>query len=1082
MPDLRPDFERALLADLVGPYSLDPSSTETLAHAPLRWYLAGFLAPDGTKPDDPSLEEENEEAGDDTDEGDSAASDGAPKTPRRLPSSMGLTVFVAPGVNEIVARASWGEYTRHEDEKSKQVRWHRSPSGPHEVRIPLDAGGETTLPNKVVAIWQVEAAPAGSGLPVGARVVNVFLVNRRDVQEGEALSASCVFQVGLEVRGELASRENHRGEGSLDTDEAIADLQYRDIREWTVGHGVGAEVLREGDRAVGARSVWIPSWDVPRVEPRSESTVTVEMDALASLANAADVQRTLGSLPDLYAKWIARQAELGPTLSEPRRETLDTLLRKAKKAAERIRRGIDILATDEQARRAFVLANRAMANARKATGTTEPPRWRLFQLAFVLLCIDDMVHARQSTFRDQVDLIFFPTGGGKTEAYLGLVAFTLVLRRLHGQSRPDGGLGVTVLLRYTLRLLTLDQLGRAATLICALELLRQKSPAELGAVRFAVGLWVGRSASANTIEDFQEQNRFFRDGRGGASPCPLPVCPWCGTPFDGTSFTTQTKPFERVITSCAKLDCPFNTGRNPEGVPIVFVDEPIYRELPCFVVATVDKLAMLPWRGATAKLFGRATSREGGAFYGRTDDAKGATKLPEGLPPPELIIQDELHLISGPLGTMVGLYETAVLELCTRDGVGPKIIASTATVRRADAQCKALYGRGVRVFPPPGPTESDTYFSEVDRTSLGRRYVGVAASGRAMKALLLRTYVALLGAAEKHFADDPEAADPYQTLVGYFNSLRELGGMRRLLEDDVRERSKGAEALRMPADSQPPHRWLRPRFIENEPVELTSRQDTATIAEAKDRLRVPRGKSGSVDVVLASNMISVGVDIDRLGLMVIAGQPKTASEYIQASSRVGRKKDKPGLVVTAFNVHKPRDRSHYERFANFHESFYRAVEATSVTPFAEPALERGLVGALVTMIRLGDEKISGPKDVVQIAQASGVVDRAIKALATRARVAAEVGAEDALATDVERMARNLVQAWATLVAQGDVKRYGKFEKGTETPLFHMALDADAPKPPDARARFRLPTSMRDVEESVPLWLTTGTLAEDDRGE
>jgi len=339
----------------------------------------------------------------------------------------------------------------------------------------------------------------------------------------------------------------------------------------------------------------------------------------------------------------------------------------------------------------------------------------------------------EHTDRKTVELIFFPTGGGKTEAYLGLIAFTLLLRRFRGMERPDQGLGVAVLLRYTLRLLTLDQLGRAATLICALEKIRQEDPKRLGGVRFSVGLWVGKSATANTLAEVGKKIVEYRNATSKAlgSPFPLPNCPWCGAELNRDSLVlgpTRTKP-TGVLVGCTDFNCDFSAGKNPEGLPVLFVDEQVYRELPCFVVATVDKFAMLPWRGETGMLFGRVHGRTGKMFYGPLDGSqKTEQALPEGLRPPELIVQDELHLIAGPLGTMVGLYETAIEALCTRDGshpVLPKVIAATATVRRAGRQIQALFGRAdTAIFPPPGVSESDSYFAGVDREAPGRLYLG----------------------------------------------------------------------------------------------------------------------------------------------------------------------------------------------------------------------------------------------------------------------------------------------------------------------------------------------------------------------
>ena len=471
------------------------------------------------------------------------------------------------------------------------------------------------------------------------------------------------------------------------------------------------------------------------------------------------------------------------------------------------------------------------------------------------------------------------------------------------------------------------------------------------------------------------------------------------------------------------------------------------------------------------------------------------TALPDGLSPPELIVQDELHLISGPLGTMVGLYETAIEELCSRPAKGPsslgegeprirpKIVASTATVRRAAEQVQALFGRDdMTLFPPPGADDADTFFAEADTGSKGRLYVGVAAPGRAVKALLLRTYVALLGAAEKLF--DPkgppdQTADAYATLVGYFNSLRELGGMRRLVEDEVHRLCGEDPRGRTPRNAGEGHPWVRRRTIKNEPVELTSRRSTAEIAHAKSQLRIPHTQAEHIDVVLASNMISVGVDIDRLGLMVVAGQPKTTSEYVQASSRVGRAKSRPGLVVTVLNAHKPRDRSHYERFGAYHESLYRFVEATSVTPFSAPALDRGLSGTLVAMTRLGNPSLTPSTAVRKTDEATAAALAAVERIADKAaRERPRASEEESLRVrdEVRRLGKNLVSAWASVVKSENVERYSTFEDKEGIALLYTALDGAAPEKGTQWAKFRAPTSMRDVEPSVHLWKSRQGLA------
>jgi hypothetical protein len=701
-----------------------------------------------------------------------------------------------------------------------------------------------------------------------------------------------------------------------------------------------------------------------------------------------------------------------------------------------------------------------------------------------------------------VELIFFPTGGGKTEAYLGVIAFALLLRRLRGRERPDGGLGVAVLLRYTLRLLTLDQLARAATLMCALEVLRRERPSELGVVRFSVGLWVGSSATANTMGAVKPQIQAYKadKSRHPTSPFPLTDCPWCRTELgkDSIRIVPRANKEQAVVVACKDFRCPFSARQNPDGLPVVFVDEQVYRELPSFVVGTVDKFAMLPWRGETGALFGRvnamaAPDDRGAAaqFFGPMDAVpKHAAALPDGLVPPELIVQDELHLISGPLGTMVGLYETAIEWLAERPGPTPaskpKILASTATVRRARGQIRALFGRNdVAVFPPPGIDESETWFATVERDAPGRLYVGVAGQGRSMKSLLLRTYTALLaGAMRQH---DPAAgkaspADPFLTLTGYFNSLRELGGMRRLVEDEVRTRVLQAPEKR-PEDVAGPHPWFAERKVQEEPVELTSRRSAGEIKRAKARLDAHFVEDGHVDVLLASNMISVGVDIDRLGLMVVAGQPKTTAEYIQASSRVGRRH--PGLVVTVFNLAKPRDRSHYERFASYHESFYRFVEANSLTPFSGPALDRGLAGSLVAMARLGDLALTPADGVMRVTEHKDRALAAADALAERVHRAgspnADAGSLRRLTGDLRARARNLVDAWEQIVTTarseaGNFRVYSRFDREgrAKKTLLFMVTDEDLPVASDER-KFAAPTSMRDVEGQVHLWLERGEL-------
>jgi hypothetical protein len=1121
---VREHLVRAVHADLIGPYDdTRPDALEELPLAPSRWYLTGFLAPEGAPSDDDPPDDEMD-AGNDEDDEDSASEKPEPKPKKRAPASLGLSVLLPPGSvsDTIEVTVSYADYEYvpaergDKDDERKKSCWKRRTPTRIVMTLTLDperlAAGERLQgggidSRGIYLVGQLKETSA-HGLD-RVRALSLFVVNRRPPETMPARrDEQTIFQVEMAIgfAGGFEARPNRADEHSSDWDARVADIQFRDRAEYVVGHGVAATVDPTVEaRVVGVRTCWIPRAIVPRVVTHEPEGVTTGMDDLASLGDANATRSALVPLIKKYAKWIDIQAATQFATKE-RKETRDALVFKATHAKERIAEGIELLATDADVLIAFRLANRAMALQGRRRNpryeeNSEQPRWRLFQLAFVLMNLPS-VAVDGHRDRDTVELIFFPTGGGKTEAYLGLIAFTVMLRRLRGHARPDRGLGVAVLLRYTLRLLTLDQLSRAATLMCALERIRLGgADTRLGDERFAIGLWVGRAATANTLDQVKEKITEYKNSTSPNAPSPFPLadCPWCGKPLKKESLAlmpNRSKPRE-VVVGCADFACDFSPGKNRDGLPILFVDEPIYRELPCFLIATVDKFAMLPWRGDTGALFGRVQARVGREFFGPVNGVppKTSEPLPNGLLPPELIVQDELHLISGPLGTMVGLYETAIDELTTGAGADgkprrAKIIASTATVRRAREQIRALFVREHAVFPPPGVNDGDNFFARTDVQTTGRLYVGVAAPGRALKAILLRTYVCLLGAAERAYRPAPAArgskptlnaaADPYMTIAGYFNSLRELGGMRRLVEDEVVSRCS-QNARRKPQNIEAAHVWFANRDIGSHPVELTSRESTFRIAEAKSRLEKPFTSQSPVDVLLASNMISVGVDIERLGLMVVAGQPKSTSEYIQASSRVGRAADKPGLVVTVFNLHKPRDRSHYERFAAYHASFYRFVEATSLTPFSGPALDRGLAGVLVALIRLLDPTMTPAEAVIAIESHAVVSKKAIEAIAARgsAQVKGDKASQE-LAANLTDRCKSILDSWKNIARRAregtGERRYSTLDRGAPgKPLLFTTLDEDVPPVGSDDAKFAASMSMRDVEPSVHLWLQRGML-------
>lgn len=1128
-----------LRRDLIGPGPEDPDlAREVLKENPSRWYLTGFLAPspeglppgEAEEPDEEGDPVLGDDEGSDPESGRARAADDPPpdeppSRPRRLPSTLGLTVLLDATVEEVEVTLTWGDYATEPplpaevlldakaqfDPKYREVRWRRVPGearlrlrvpdGRGE-RIPVPGTGGVQRPSGGMTI-EAHARPYDIRQPDGSvakvRALTVMVVNRRSSVRRRFADVTYAFQVRLEVRCEsgLHPRHDLSGYASDDPDGALADLHYRDVAEFAVGRGTSAGWTADLDGVVrAAHTDHLPRAEVERVEP-NESIEGVEfgMEALARLA-ASDADRlrdALMTLPESYATWIDAQAAGVPGIAGPaRRATAQRLVEAARDARGRIADGIDLLHTDPHARRAFRAMNEAVARAarRRNAGpggdpnAQPPPHWRPFQLAFILLNLRGLAD-RTHDDRELADLLFFPTGGGKTEAYLGLAAWTIAHRRL-----TNGGLlgaGVSVLMRYTLRLLTLDQLSRAAGVVCALELMRgepdwqESGKRLLGDWPIEIGLWVGSAASPNRLGrtgDGRDDTAVARVRRyrryGREAPAPIKSCPWCGTPFGKDSFAcvpSDSAPRNMVI-RCANADCDFTRDR---PLPVLTVDEAIYRRLPVFMIATVDKFAGLPWLGEAGAFFGHVDRSDEWGFYGAADPPGAGKRLWNGhsLLPPDLIIQDELHLISGPLGTVAALYEVVLDRLASREWMGqrirPKVVASTATVRRASAQMKALFDRErTSIFPPPGPDRRDSFFALTmpPECKPARLYVGLASPGRGPKLIFLRALTTLLSAARAEAASGGDA-DAYETALCYFNALRELGGARRIVEDEVRMRlaSYGDERRRLdPPDAPFADRRLR------EPLELTSRVSTDKVAEAKERLGRPSAdpKDG-VDVALATNMISVGLDIGRLGLMLVQGQPKTAAEYIQATSRVGRREEQPGLVLALLNAHKPRDRLHHEGFRQFHACFYRSVEATSVTPWAARALDRALAAVVVAAGRHLAPQLS-PEDAAARFRGDAALRAAIvQVILDRAPSSEVVGGHAGLRAAVEE----LLDAWVT-TADEQTATGGKFYYGhpRDKALLHEPLDPlvdplNGSLSP-AHRRFVAGRSMRDVGHITPL--------------
>lgn len=1123
-------LQMAVVDDLLGP--ADGPFEEVVGMSVRDRYLVGKLAPPDTRVPDDQVEDLPDSA---TTDPDGAEREIDASTSQSLvPSSFGFTFCVDGEVETIKVEARWGRYERGEserffDEETGKPRraWKRVPRGGTKVVRLREGRIEPFAPDEEQPGVVVEGI-VREKLPNGDRLVTLFLVNTQEKPETNQDEA-WIFQPELIVRSEDGSaifRRRPVAELNHDLERESLAMIYRRHVEFAVGHGVSvhAETSPEDpERAVEVRTRVVPRYEVPvtetpGMEPQDRPAMrrmieegSIDMARLAEMERHELVE-ALRVLTDDYREWIEEQrTRIGKDVIG-HDEAARSAMERCSEILSRLEEGIRVLETDDEALEAFRFANRAMALQRvrsiyardRRRGKDIAPEdvdipknrtWRPFQLAFLLLALPSLA---DPTHRDRTvpleayaDLLWFPTGGGKTEAYLGLAAFAMAIRRLQGRlGGYDGTRGLTVIMRYTLRLLTLQQFQRASTLICAMEHLRRKAieagDRSWGEEPFTIGLWVGQRVTPNTTEESEAAVRQERGtgGRptGAGSPAQITSCPWCGSEIS-PSRDIEVSPFRggegRTILYCSDRlgRCEFSRRQSKgRGLPVLVVDDEIYRRPPSMLIATVDKFALMAWRGQIQTLFGRAVAeceRHGLIWPGSEDT--GTHRKYRDLPavrrkepvqpirPPDLIIQDEFHLISGPLGTMVGLYETAVEALCTWEMEGrrihPKVVASTATARKAQEQVHNVFLRRVAIFPPHGLDVEDDFFSirRPLEARPGRRYLGICAPGSSRPAMLIRVYVAFLTAAKALFDRFGHIADPYMTLVGYFNSLRELGGMRRLAEDDVQTRCYRVQMSDV----------IRPGLAQrsvSQIDELTSRVSNKEIPRKLDRLEVPykadweRGEIRALDVVLATNMLSVGVDVNRLGLMVVNGQPKTTAEYIQATSRVGRAF--PGLVCTVFTWARPRDLSHYETFEHYHATFYQHVEAQSVTPFAPRALDRGSTGVLVSLIRHMDPELNPNSGAERMT--SSTRPAAVRARDIVVERAWQVSDTKEIRDRTDAMVAKRLDDWAHEAGTGGRRLgYDRSRDGVTVPLLRRPGK-------EAWGDFTVPMSMREVEPGVRL--------------
>lgn len=1033
-----------LIEDLVGPLAPD----ETLSDRPTQRYSTGILYPRES-----AIEPEDDQDGDGlavnvVEDASSIAEDTGVSLHAALkPSAAGLSFAIQPSGQQVplidveircavykrIAIDDGGEEVAGSPADRAHERWRRVPLGARssvelrvgETRLGLDASGIAGLELYVLVTPHA-----------GLLTITSALANQRMRGESSAYDEEQhFFQVELSVvkvsNGSFAPRPSWRAR--TDEDSRTAALIYRHVREYVVGHTCSAHAELNGTAVVSLQTEWVPAVVVPAVSDQGDAVFDAirESDALRPLdarwlASAApgDLVSGLAGLVTAYRTWISREEGRIPSLPSDLQSQARTNIQRCTQGADRMEEGIAAIGTDESVCKAFQLAQEAMRIQFAWSREGAPLVWRPFQLAFQLLVLTSLARGAHPD-RSTMDLLWFPTGGGKTEAYLALTAFVILLRRIKG-TRADDGSGVAVLMRYTLRLLTIQQFQRAAAVICACELLRRRAKSGVGGIPalgnapIGIGLWVGAAATPLTLKE-----AINRPNGDPSTPEQLTTCPCCRS-----NLSWRLTPRESFVECTRQAPCElFDSGAR---LPIWTIDEEVYSHTPSLLIGTVDKFAQIVRKPETRLLFGWGTPYS----------------------PPDLIIQDELHLISGPLGSIAGLYEVAVDELCRRDTVRPKVIGSTATIRRAEEQIRSLFDRSTYQFPSPGLDADNSGFAVVDTQRPGRLYAGITTAGRSATYMLQALVASLLQAAVGPGASRDEL-NYYWTLVAYFNSLRELGRALVLMQDDVPV-SIGQFAAR---------RGEQRRRLEA-PAELTSRVRSYEIRDMLTRLNKPVGDPEVVDLLVASNMISVGIDIPRLGLMVVNAQPKTLSEYIQATSRVGRSQV-PGFVVTMYNSMRARDRSHFETFETWHRCLYRDVEATSVTPFASRAQDKALHAVLVALVRhtirgMDRRPVLNDLHRADVEQIAALIESRV------ARI------DPAERTAVSQKLKRLIDQWAD---RPDLQAYwDDYERRISLMMsaeqFAAKADVDSDLDPEGarRALWPTPNSMREVEAGAPFVL------------
>ena len=1162
----------AIRKEIFGPHEED-ERLKNSDHPRVR-YLSGVLYPIETLESEKDTKDELTQIRS-AEENSGEVDEKVPVNVGRKPSSMGMTCNVQLGCRFVSALISYGRYDEIEEQDieddiseestesgRKDSYWQRS-GREWEHRIDLEKPFEKiNLEEDIFFRYHTQRKD-------GHVILNVFLTNEGETKVGVfAPDDKCVFQARIQLTStdsskvfrNISKNDRKKIDGASPHDREMEFL-YRDRKYFAQGHSCSVEwnTDERDDETDWVQTTFVPSCIVPEIAPREFAAGKVSdalsMKMLAGVTDHRDYKDILLPIAEAYEKWIGDLEnqrlswETDPECFErmfvsESEDIPKSRVKDCKDALARILEGINVISEDPLAGEAFRFTNEAMYQSISHTrwaktnrekilrkekitednpDSSADPKWRMFQLAFLLLTLESVANP-SSVHRNTADLLWFPTGGGKTEAYFGIITFTMAYRRLRGKDIKtiEGELdryGVSVIMRYTYRLLTLQQFQRAATLFCACEYIRLKNSQNIkkfGSQPFLVGLWAGKKTTPNS---FAEAKKIIQETprAENTNPIQLHSCPWCGRELDehnyewrqDTDDPDRMRP-RRIQIRCDNR-CFFGQPGAEHVLPVVLVDEDIRNLCPSLLISTVDKFAQLSWNWEYSVFFGNVHQycKQHGYSPGNTQassqkichhqetkrgldrrERKIVVRPSRKLAPPEMIIQDELHLITGPLGTLAGLYETAVNLMCTNKATGarPKIIASTATAKTSGDQLKLLFNsESTKIFPPQEFEFGDSYFAEVFPPSEehpGKLYVGVCPASVGLYHADSRISSSILrkirhirenndgfhfGGKISKFGDDD--LDPYYTVVNYYNTIKSLGAAVRMYEDTIPGNMEVIiESIEKKFQTQNNAPQIPVEILQKE--ELTGRIGATKIPEILQKVETRlTDETPPLDALLCTNMLSVGVDIDRLSVMVMNGQPKSTSEYIQATGRIGRKN--PGIVVVNYSYMRPRDLSHFENFVQFHSTYHKLVEPGTLTPFSRRARDRGLAGVFMALARLSNRTLSeNPmKFDPENPDVAKTIEEVMKSIIDRV---SDVNPHEVKGTTEDL--RNIVTKWCDAISGferwtpegADSLRYRRspYKKTFNSRIAYLL---DSSREPYNKHAFVIPESLRDAESEITLY-------------